>query len=278
MIMTGRPIESADRGVPGDVDHHGLYPPKMANVVRRRSRPILYLAAALVVLAAAVWLVVVRRQASWRLAAEPRAAGQGTAGGAPAAATGRESGEVHAAGQARRPPRLMRPSGAFHPAAFRAFHDKDADPEEAFSAETRDPRWAPAMESRIRSELAGDIARLKLPGTKVHSLDCRRSSCRIEVDFRSEDMALAQTNGAVHPVELLIMKGGHLASVETDVKVRGARAMNGSDESVAVLPDGSFRKTVVLTFGEVDIDPGQYGRWREEDVANLNAPEPEGAR
>jgi hypothetical protein len=45
--------------------------------------------------------------------------------------------------------------------------------------------------------------------------------------------------------------------------------MDGADESVAVLPDGSFRKTVVLTFGDTEIDPGQYGAWREASLRRI---------
>ncbi len=167
------------------------------------------------------------------------------------------------------PPRLSPAAARQEPSSHAQFEEQRHDPVELFDREARDPVWAPAMERAIRSELTANLARLKLPGTTIHALECRKSSCRMEMDFHAEDVQRAQAGGAIHPGELLIMTGGHLASLETDVPVEGGRTMNGADESVAVLPDGSFRKTVVLTFGDADIDPRQYGAWREASAERI---------
>jgi hypothetical protein len=236
----------------------------------RRSKVALALCLTMAILGAAALSMLIRRSPRSELTSPVGFGESSTTKG-----TTTKAETARAATVKRPPPRILRPTGVYEPSAYKAITEEGADPIATFDREPRNPRWAPAMEAEIRSDLARNVALLKLPSTALHDIECHGSSCRIQIDFRAEDLEQCQNKGAVHPTELLFMSGGHFATVETDVKVRHGRVMNGPDDSIAVLPDGSFRKTTVLTFGEVEIDPAQYGAWREESRRALNSPEKE---
>jgi hypothetical protein len=157
----------------------------------------------------------------------------------------------------------------FEPSAHRRYEATHEDPIKLYEDEARDPIWAPAMEASVRQNLSESVKALGLPSTKISALDCRSSSCKVQLSFTKADLAMAEKEGAIHPTELLFMHGGHFASQETDVLVDHGPTMPGPDESVAVLPDGTFEKTSVLSFGEEDIDPARYRAWRAGNLQRM---------
>jgi hypothetical protein len=185
------------------------------------------------------------------------------------AATAADGPAAAGSGRPTRPPHFV--SGGARraePVALERFEQEHTQPGEIYDREARDPVWAPQMEATIRSDIESNLASLGLSDTAVRSLECRSSSCRISVGFEREDAEAGSRRGAVHPVELLFVSGGHLASTEVDVEPRG-RTMPGADPTVAVLPDGSYEKTMILLFGKEEVDPASYRRWRSENQRRL---------
>jgi hypothetical protein len=126
------------------------------------------------------------------------------------------------------------------------------------------------MESRLTEDLRRQIEELKLPSTAIRDIECRSSSCRVEYTFTKADLDRGAEEGAVHPVELLYMKGGHVGSLETDVELPpGSKMLRGPDTSIEELPDGSYRKAVVYTFSNDEMDPNRYQTWREQGYREL---------
>jgi type II secretory pathway pseudopilin PulG len=159
-------------------------------------------------------------------------------------------------GSSRRPlppPRFITPRTA---AAFPGFPvDTPASPDLLFDRETRDPTWAPAMESALANGFVASatLARLGLAELVVTDITCRQTTCRFEYEFPSRLVNLARATG--------LRQSSPMVLVEEAV---GWAAPRGAGlHRIAFQRDGAAftRMSVVLGFDEASWDPANYSQW-----------------
>jgi hypothetical protein len=157
----------------------------------------------------------------------------------------------------------------FVPEAYSAYiaQRESASPRHAaefFKAETRDPVWAEAMEARLRQRFDPTIlATLQVPSLRLDEIECRRTSCRIDVSWNEADLQTTTQHPDVErfgrdPLSYLAFKTGQLAQLSSRPRPPfGAKIVPGT-YFVTIGPDGRYATTTILLFGEKDIDPNLY--------------------
>jgi hypothetical protein len=159
----------------------------------------------------------------------------------------------------RRPQPSPRPPTAtkIEPRAFRQFDIERKTPTIYFDAEKRNPIWANAMEDVLkrRFEKTGDT--LDMAGFRAETIECRESTCRIAFVFNKDDVTRARERGAVDPLDLARQATGPFSFFSYEVRAGGEWA-SVLDGRTIVRDDGSYSKTMILLFGEPDIDPTKY--------------------
>jgi hypothetical protein len=198
----------------------------------------------------------------------------------PAASTGAmqadSSGRATAAGRLPRRPSAPNFVGSnsmntsrFVPEAYSAYiaQRESAAPRHAaefFKAESREPVWAEAMEARLKQRFDPTIlATLQIPSLRLDEVECRRTSCRIEVSWNEADFETTKQHPDVErfgrdPLSYLAGRTGQLAHLSSRIRPPfGAEIMPGT-YFVRKVPDGRYAVTSILLFGEKDIDPDLY--------------------
>jgi hypothetical protein len=141
-------------------------------------------------------------------------------------------------------------------AAFPGFPvDTPASPDLLFDRETRDPIWAPAMESALANVFVASatLARLGLAEMVVTDISCRQTTCRFEYEFPSQLVNLVRATG-LRPSSPMVL-------VEEAV---GWAAPRGAGlHRIAFQRDGAAftRMSIVLGFDEASWDPASYPQW-----------------
>jgi hypothetical protein len=139
-------------------------------------------------------------------------------------------------------------------------------PRDFFDNESRDEAWARAMEARITHRFAPEVLRpLGLPAMKLDSIECRATSCRIEVSWAEADAATAQAQPDTEkyggdPLTYLSLRTGWLASLASRVRpLFGENWVPGTYFVKRTQDDaGRFSTTTILLFGDEDVDPDAY--------------------
>jgi hypothetical protein len=118
------------------------------------------------------------------------------------------------------------------------------------------------MEEQISSRFDAKVLQsLHIPGLKVESLDCRKSSCRLEVSWGLEDLLAAHNapNGkGADPLVLLGRSLGPLAFLQNRLRPRPGDLVVPGEWNVVRRMDGRFYTISILLFGDSDIDPDTY--------------------
>jgi hypothetical protein len=141
-------------------------------------------------------------------------------------------------------------------AAFPGFPvDTPASPDLLFDRETRDPTWAPAMESALANGFVASttLARLGLAEMVVTDISCRQTTCRFDYEFPSRLVNVVRATG-LRPSSPMVL-------VEEAV---GWAAPRGAGlHRIAFQRDGAAftRMSVVLGFDEASWDPASYPQW-----------------
>jgi hypothetical protein len=160
----------------------------------------------------------------------------------------------------RRPP--SRAEAPSQPAAPRPtavglaiFKSMPSKPEEIYNAEKRSPQWASAMEGNLAARFDHAILD-ELPGFKVDDIECRTSTCRIEVEYPASLPETLIEQGKLkkpgNPLSLVIRRTGQYARFTKLIK----------DPEVHSGPDGPTKKdSLLLLFGSEEIDPSAYASW-----------------
>jgi hypothetical protein len=243
--------------------------------VRVMSNPKVRLAVAgglAVVAAILVGAFIGSRPASWFTSGQGRgASGVQREAGSPPGAPGSGARAARRAASIpqfsvapRRPPRFKPVAFLARQAQHQGFgYRKRA--REFFVEETRDEAWAGQMEGILRARFDEKTLRsLNIPSLRVDELECRTSSCRLEVSWDDRDDAVAQKQGErvrMDPLSLVTSSIGPLAAIESrdnlvpgDVVVPGAWAVRRRD-------DGRLAVRDTILFSENDIDPDSYRSW-----------------
>jgi hypothetical protein len=157
-----------------------------------------------------------------------------------------------------RPPRVTeaRPSRARvpEPRVHNLHLGLRASPVRLFEAEPRDPDWAPVMESALLARFDQRLlTELGISELRVTEVECRQSSCRIELEWPRSLVDTLRESGRLKPnrtpLQLLITKHGPLASLYTRLTPR-------TPESPI-----TGRGAHLLMFGPDEIDPAAYPEW-----------------
>lgn len=178
-----------------------------------------------------------------------------------------------------KPPKFLPKLPKYQTAAFDSFASNSVGknarlPDSLYRAEKRSLVWAGAMETTIGRRFDSLIRdRMKLPGLKADTIDCRTSSCRLEVSWDQADAIQAFERSAgtgenLDPLSLVNMEFGPLASIEyrEPVPTGAVKVPLGWDTYRS--EDGRFRTSVVLLMGPGEIDPGDYSSFLQQVAAN----------
>lgn len=114
-----------------------------------------------------------------------------------------------------------------------------------FDREARDEQWAPKMEKIVGRHIADDLA-LLAPDAEVGDIECRQSSCRVDL--------------FVTPEQLLALNGPYPAASLSDHSGIGCFASTG---------DGRQHICFHLFFSREHRDPDAYESWYERHRAEL---------
>jgi hypothetical protein len=152
----------------------------------------------------------------------------------------------------------------FQPKALLELERGGGMPQSVYEAETRHPVWAPAMEKTLRDKIESLARAGGTPGFKLTKVDCRESSCRLDMEYQPADIEAARKAGALDPYHLAREQVRAFATVWSLLKAPPEFAKS-FDPEAWVQPDGSVQKKLILVFGEKEIDPETYGetveRW-----------------
>jgi hypothetical protein len=124
--------------------------------------------------------------------------------------------------------------------------------------------WAGAMEEQLRARFSRRrLEPLGLTTMRLDELDCRQSSCRLEISWGDADLEATRQRwprGKRWPDagEFLTTMTGGLAMLETRVRPQVGEAVVPDSWHVRRRVDGRYAVTTVVLFGEEDIDPARY--------------------
>jgi hypothetical protein len=184
------------------------------------------------------------------------------------------------------PPRLLVATNSeerpFRPAAFTAYRAQwnlpdSRRPWHYHQAEARDPAWAPHVERNLARRFDPGLLRsLKLETLSLDEIDCRLSSCRLELSWTQADWDRAKgatdtTRHGGDPVGYLIARTGLLAVLETRIPPAPGQPIVPHAWFVTVRGDGRFAASQILLFGKDEMDPSLYAQFVDDSLARLNA-------
>jgi hypothetical protein len=135
---------------------------------------------------------------------------------------------------------------------------------ELFDGDQRDPGWAPAMERALQERLRQaqeTLANVGLSGVRLKAPDCRTSTCRLELEYTSADLATAGASGNLVPGEepfgFLMRQTGPFSSSSSDLRAEPTKVVDGVTH---------YRQLLYLLFGEQESDPERYATWVAETL------------
>jgi hypothetical protein len=137
-------------------------------------------------------------------------------------------------------------------------------PRDFFDNESRDEVWAASMEERVRERFSPDVlSQLGLSTMKLDAIECRSTSCRIEVSWADADTATAQAQPDTEryrgdPLAYLRHRTGWLARLASRVRPSFGETWVPGTYFVKRTDDGRFSTTTILLFGDEDVDPDGY--------------------
>jgi hypothetical protein len=143
---------------------------------------------------------------------------------------------------------------------------------EFFKAEKRNPAWADAMDQQLKARFSPDIlALLSIPSLRLDEVECRSSSCRIEVSWSDADLEATKNQPEVEqsgpdPLAYLAVKTGQLAQLSSRPRPSFGTEIVPGTHFVRRTSDGRYATTSVLLFGEQDIDPDLYAAAVEKSL------------
>jgi hypothetical protein len=121
-----------------------------------------------------------------------------------------------------------------------------------YNAEPRNQQWAPAMEDRIKQRFPRAVFE-KYPGLTLSEVECRSSTCRVEIGYTPELKKTVLPEG--NPGDTVF------GEIYRDVGPLARR--------VAPVPSNQDnRDTFVFAFSGDEIDPAAYHLWADEQRAN----------
>jgi hypothetical protein len=176
---------------------------------------------------------------------------------------------------ARRSPPIFRAglgmtrSSSLTPVAYREYRAQRDSPNprraiEFLQAESRDAEWAEAMEKKLEGRFTKEVlALLGLPSLSLDRLECRSTSCLIDVSWTQADVDVAKIQPDAgkygsDPLGYLSVRTGQLAKLASRVRPTNGEQVLPGTYFVRLRPDGRFVATTVLLFGDEDIDPEAY--------------------
>jgi hypothetical protein len=144
---------------------------------------------------------------------------------------------------------------------------------EIYNAEQRDPVWAPAMERQLEARFSPEVFN-RWPGLKAPDIECRTSTCRIEVEYTRElkNRLIAENEAEIKRKEALGENDQWLMHLKTMARNDAEWAVTALDpifkdsgpfatSSTIVRPLEDLRETYVIKFGEKEIEPEAYASW-----------------
>jgi hypothetical protein len=137
-------------------------------------------------------------------------------------------------------------------------------PRDFFENESRDEAWAGAMEGRVRDRFSPDVlSGVGLSAMKLDAIECRSTSCRIEVSWAAADAATAQAQPDAEsyrgdPLAYLTHRTGWLASLASRVRPAFGETWVPGTYFIKRTDDGRFTTTTILLFGDEEVDPDAY--------------------
>jgi hypothetical protein len=182
------------------------------------------------------------------------------------ASPGRSPSVAHVTGARKTLPRFGQggPRRIFEPKGYEKARREATAAVEIFNAEIRDWDWAPRMEEKIRERFdAQRMADHGLHGFSVANLECRESTCRLDLEWPQELETRLRTAG-------LIKEGEHAT-------VHHRRRQGVLAQRTAWLgkhhvhANGRWRIEHILLFSEKEIDPDAYATWVREMEAQYAA-------
>jgi hypothetical protein len=133
---------------------------------------------------------------------------------------------------------------------------------ELFDGETRDLVWAPAMERSLSERFRQNQDVLVAGGLKsatIQAPECRTSTCRFEIHYTDQELALAREAGVftakLAPSGYLFQNTGPFARSWSDYQTEPIEVVDGVTR---------MRQIIHVVFGEQDSDPGSYAAWVAE--------------
>jgi hypothetical protein len=265
--------------LPRDLYLRRRWGPNVLRVTRVQKSRLAITAGLLAVVALLVWLVG-SEPAGW-LAGQ---AGNSNGGGRQSASS---RPRASAARSDRRGPSIPRFSveeqrpPRFKPVAFLArqaqrhswgYRRTAAD---FFRQETRDEVWANQMEGILRARFdEKKLRELNIPSLRVDQLECRTSTCRLEVSWDQRDQvttAKLSERVEIDPLSLVTTSTGPLAAVEFRENPVPGEVVIPRAWAVRRREDGRLAVRDALLFGEKDIDPASYHAWVEWVADNMRA-------
>jgi hypothetical protein len=147
-------------------------------------------------------------------------------------------------------------------------------PIELYREQPRNEEWAGAMEGQLNARFSAErLTPLGLTTMKLDEVDCRESSCRLEISWGDADLEAAKNNWKAperwpDAAVYLTTNTGGLAYVETRVRPKLGEVVIPDAWHVSRRPDGRYAVTTVLLFGPEDIDPTKYTQVIERAFAN----------
>lgn len=196
----------------------------------------------------------------------------------------RTARSANAAGQLPRFADAPDASGAKYIASAAAEFDKQRDrggsgrfktPEVLHLEETRDESWAAPMERELKNRFSAEtLERIGLANLRLERVDCRRSSCQVDVSWTGAEqnrpkVTVGTATVPFDPLSHLKHMTGRLGGIVQRIPpAPGERVISGS-YMVKHDEDGRYRTSEVILFEQNDIDPDTYARWVEADRERL---------
>jgi hypothetical protein len=134
-------------------------------------------------------------------------------------------------------------------------------PADYHAEEARDDAWATSMESHIRRRFGPEIVgQYGLNGLRADAIDCRTSSCRIEVSWTTDDVDSVQSKpggSQRDPLSWFVLQDGPLGTIESRARLKPGDVMAAGGWRVKQRPDARFATSYVVLFAKELRDPGQ---------------------
>jgi hypothetical protein len=136
------------------------------------------------------------------------------------------------------------------------------DPGLMHVAENRHADWAPVMEDLLQDRFSADIAvSAGVTGLEAHRIDCRTSSCRIQLEYPT---SLDQVYVVPHerPADDGVWLGGRSLPLEHFLRMTGP--LGAITQIYGAPGEGTADPRlvdVVVFFSAEEIDPNRYAAW-----------------